>query len=148
MIRITASNPRDFTALARRLRKASRELRSDLYRGINRATKPLKEAVRESARKRLPKRGKLNKRVASTKIVTKRRMTGRQAGVSIVGASGYDIGSINLGHVRHLTYGHKPWSDQAVKPGFWTDPLVAGAPEVRAEIDQVMNDIADRLRKS
>lgn len=138
---------REFTALARRLQREGRELRSELYRGINRATKHLKEKIRESARSKLPKRGGLNKRVAKTKIVTKRRMSGVRAGVRIVGASGYDIGSINLGHVRHLTYGHLPWSDQAVKPGFWTEPIIADAPVVRKEIDRVMDDITDKIRR-
>lgn len=147
MIQIKIRRTQDFTNLARRLQGASRELRSELYRGINRATKPLKQDVRDSARDRLPRKGGLNKRVERSKIVTKRRMTGKNAGVRIVGSSGYDIGSINRGRVRHLTYGHLPWSDQAVKPGFWTEPLVAGAPTVRKEIDRVMDDIGKKISR-
>lgn len=132
-------------ALAKRLRDASKELRSDLYRGINRAVKPLKNEVKASARSILPKKGGLNKRVAATKIATKRRVTGNVAGVRLVGTSGYDIGSINRGRVRHKTFGHKPWVNQMVPKGFWSDPLNAGAPKVREEVQDVMDTIADKL---
>lgn len=135
-------------ALAKRLRSATKDLRSELYRGINRAAKPLKNDVKKSARERLPKRGGLAKRVSLTKIATKRRVTGNSAGVRLVGTSGYDIGSINRGRVRHLTFGHKPWVNQTVPKGFWTDPLVAGAPRVQGEIQEVMDTVADKLRGS
>lgn len=133
--------------IARRLRSASKELRSELYRAINRATKPLKGDVRSAARSRLPRSGGLGRRVAASKIVTQRRMTGRNAGIRIVGSSGYDIGSINRGRVRHLTYGHLPWSNQAVSPGFWTEPLVAGAPEVRRELGDALDRLASKIEK-
>jgi len=132
-------------ALAKRLRDAPKELRSKLYIGINRAAKPLKNEVKKSARERLPKKGGLNKRVAGTKIATKRRVSGNSAGVRLVGTSGYDIGSINRGRVRHLTYGHKPWKNQTVVKGFWTDPLVEGGPKVRDEIQEVMDTVATKL---
>lgn len=131
--------------LARKLRDATKELRSDLYRGINRAVKPLKQDVRESALKILPKGGGLAKRVAKSKITTKRRVSGAGAGVRLVGRSGYDIGSINRGRVRHLTYGHEPWVNQAVPAGFWTQPLTAGGPKVAAEIQEVMDDITQKI---
>jgi hypothetical protein len=147
LILIRIRHTQDFTALARRLQGASRDLRSELYRAINRATLPAKEDVRGSAYWRLPKSGGLNRRVAESKIVTKRRMSGKNAGVRIVGTSGYDIGSINRGRVRHLTFGHLPWRDQAVTPGFWTDPLKAIAPQVRREIDEAVKRIANQIEK-
>jgi hypothetical protein len=67
--------------------------------------------------------------------------------VRIVGSSDYDIGSINRGRVRHLTFGHLPWSDQAVRPGFWTEPLVKGAPTARKEIGGAMKRIARDIEK-
>lgn len=131
--------------LARKLRDATRELRSELYRGINRAAKPLKEDVRKAAKDRLPHRGGLGTRVAKSKIQTRRRVSGNSAGVRLVATSGYDIGSINRGRVRHLTYGHQPWVNQTVPRGFWTDPLTAGGPQVAAEIQQVMDDITQKI---
>jgi hypothetical protein len=144
-VEIEIRGAEQLVALAKRLRDAPKELRSDLYIGINRAAKPLKSDVKKSARDRLPKKGGLNKRVAGTKIATKRRVTGSSAGVRLVGTSGYDIGSINRGRVRHKTYGHKPWVNQTVAKGFWTDPLAAGAPKVQEEIQDVMDKLADEL---
>lgn len=132
-------------ALAKRLKKAPKELRSELYVGINRAAKPLKNEVKASARTRLPKKGGLAKRVAGTKIATKRRVAGNAAGVRLIGTSGYDIGSINRGRVRHLVYGHKPWVNQTVAPGFWSDPLKAGSSKVQQEIQDVMDKVAKEL---
>lgn len=131
--------------LAKRLRQAPKELRSELYKGINRAAKPLKNEVKQSARDRLPKRGGLNKRVAATKIATKRRITGGGAGVRLIGTSGYDIGSINRGRVRHKTFGHRPWVNQTVPKGFWTDPLTKGSSQVQQEIQEVMDMVAKQL---
>ena len=147
MILIRVSNTQQFTELARRLRTADRESRSEFYKAINRATKPAKRAVRLSARARLPHSGGLGRRVAGSKIVTRRRVSGKYAGIRIVGTSGYDIGSINRGRVRHLTFGHLPWSDQAVKPGFWTEPLVALQPQIRRELGEAMNRIKRQIER-
>lgn len=131
--------------LAKKLRDATRELRSELYRGINRAAKPLKEDVRKAARERLPHRGGLGARVAKSKISAKRKASGAGAGIRLVGTSGYDIGSINRGRVRHLSWGHQPWSNQTVPNGFWTEPLTAGGPKVAKEIQQVMDGITAKI---
>jgi hypothetical protein len=148
LIRVSVRGQRQLTQLARRLKEhGDKSLRSELYRAINRSTKPLKLAVRKSARNRLPRAGGLNRRVEKSKIVTKRRMTGKNAGVRIVGTSGYDIGSINRGRVRHLTWGHLPWHDQAVNPGFWSEPLSAGAPAVRRELREAMDGIAKKIER-
>lgn len=147
MITIQVRRTGDFTALERRLRDINRELRTELYKAINRATRPAKEDVRGAAYWRLPKSGGLNKRIANSKIVTKRRLSGKTAGVSIVGTSGYSIGAINSGKVRHKTFGHPPWHDQAVTPGFWTDPLTALAPTARREIEGAVRQIANRIEK-
>lgn len=131
--------------LAKRLRSAPKDLRLEMYRGINRAAKPIKNEVKASARKNLPKSGGLAKHIAGTKIATKRRVTGRSAGVRLVGRSGYDIGSINRGRVRHLTFGHGPWVNQRVEPGFWSKPIVAAAPRVQQEIQDAMDVIERKL---
>lgn len=133
---------REFAATARRLRTVnSPMLKKRFYSGINRAAKPLHEAVRKSARAKLPRKGGLGRRVAESRMSTKRRVTGNAAGVRIVATSGYDIGAINRGRVRHLTFGHKPWVNQTVTPGFWTEPLVKGSPAVETELRKVIADV-------
>lgn len=135
-----------FTALARALKTyGDKGLRSEFYAGINSSTKPLIADVRTSAINRLPSKGGLGPRVAKSKITTKRRMSGKAAGVRISGASTYDLRSIDRGRVRHPVFGHPPWVNQKVKPGFWTEPLQAGAPQVRRALEKVLNDIARKL---
>lgn len=137
---------RRFTYLARKLKRIdNKKLRADFYAGINRAGKPLIASVRVSFAERLPKSGGLAARVAKSKISTKRRMTGRGAGIRIVGTDRYDLSSINRGRVRHLTFGHKPWFSQAVTPKTFDEPLEAGAPAARAQLEKVMDDIAHEL---
>lgn len=137
---------RRFTYLARKLKRIdNKKLRSEFYAGINRVGKPLIANVRTSFATKLPKAGGLAARVAKSKISTKRRMTGRTAGIRIVGTDRYDLASINRGLVRHLTYGHKPWFPQAVTPKTFDAPLEAGAPAARAALEKVMDDVAREL---
>lgn len=131
--------------LARKLRDAPRDLRSELYRGINRAAKPLKADVKKAALAKLPHSGGLGRRIAKTKIQARRRVSGSGAGVRMVATSGYDIGSINRGRVRHKTFGHQPWVNQTVPKGFWTEPITAGAPQVRREIQQAMDNVTAKI---
>ena len=147
-IRLSVRGADKLGQLARRLKEyGDKQLRSELFRAINRATRPMKEDVRGAAFWRLPKRGGLNKRVAQTRITTKNKLAGRGVGVRIIGRSGYDIGSIDRGRVRHLTFGHLPWSDQAVRPGFWTEPLKADARIARKEIITAMNTIGKKIER-
>jgi hypothetical protein len=137
---------RGFALLARKLKAVNRsELRKEFYAGINRTGRPLIEAVRESASTELPRSGGLAGRVAKSKFSTKRRFTGRGAGIRITGSSGYDLRSINQGRVRHKTFGHKPWKSQTVKPKFFDRPIEDRKDLARKELENVMSDIAKRL---
>jgi hypothetical protein len=55
---------------------------------------------------------------------------------------------IDRGRVRHLTYGHKPWVLQDVRKGWFTDPLEAGAPEVRKDLTAAMDTVARKIEES
>jgi hypothetical protein len=133
-------------ALAQTLRTVGDvALKKELRSGLTRAARSLIKNVRRSALTRLPKKGGLAKRVARSKITTSARTTGSGAGVTILARSGYDISSINRGRVRHLSFGHLPWVDQSVSPGFWADPLNEAAIPVRHEIQKLMDDIAAKI---
>lgn len=149
MVFIRVQGGEKFAALAKRIRTYAdrKALQKQFYSGINRAAKPLIKDVRSTALTRLPKKGGLAKRVARSRISTIRRYTGDGAGVRIRGTSGYDISSINRGRVRHLSFGHKPWVNQRVRPRFWDDPLEHGAPEVRKELLKVMRDVANKIAR-
>lgn len=144
MIRVEGGS--QFSAVGQRLRATDdAALKKEFYSGINRAAKPLIGGIRKSALAILPSRGGLGKRVADSDIGAKRRMTGNAAGVRIVAKSGYDIGSINRGRVRHLVYGKPPWVNQRVPPKFGDTPIEAGAPAVEAALEYVIDRVSRKL---
>lgn len=123
------------------------ELRKDLLRGLNRATKPLKEAARASALAKLPRRGGLGEIVANAKVTGANRVGGRSVGVRISGKSkGHDLEAIDSGVVRHPVFGRpKSWVTQSVTPGWWSQPMEESGDEVRREVLNVLDDVTRRL---
>ncbi len=123
-----------FAAVAAKLRSTAKDLRPILYKTITRATSPLKKDIRRSARDKLPSRGGLAVLIARSSLTTKKSVSARGAGVRIVGSSRHDIKRIDKGRLRRPTFGHRPWISQSVPAGYFTTPMVQGAPKVRQEI--------------
>jgi hypothetical protein len=138
-------------ALAKALRQAGdKELQKELYAGLNRATKPLRQAAKESAERNLPQRGGLNKRVAKARMST-RRSAGRNPGVRIV-AKGLDqLSRMDAkGEVKHPTYGRRDrWVTQEIREaqGWFSDPMKAGAPAVRRELIKTLDKVARKVAR-
>lgn len=135
--------------LGRQLREVGdKELRRELYKGVNRATKQLKADVKQEAAVSLPRRGGLAKLIASSRLSTSTRTTGRDPGVRITGRlSGHDLQAIDRGRLRHPVFGNRSrWVTQQIRPGFFTRPLQDGSGPVRDELLNVFDDIARRLR--
>jgi len=141
-----------FAAVARDLKAAGdKELRRELYRGINRATKPLKEDAKKSAASTLPSRGGLAGRVSRARFSTKTR-AGASPSVRIVAkdAKGrsVDLAALDGGRLRHPLYGNRGhWYTQSVKPEWFTRPMLAGADKVRREIVAAVDAVAAKLSK-
>jgi hypothetical protein len=138
-------------AVGKALREAAdKEQKRELYKAVQRATKPIKEEIKQSAIDTLPKSGGLNVWASKIKIKTKQSYNGRCPGVTIAGAmnnkaavSGRgrgrkkvharkfgtvgataDLQAINAGRVMHPVFGHGPLVGlQMVTPGFWDRPL-------------------------
>lgn len=136
----------ELAAVAKALRQAGdKELRKELYRGLRRAAKPLIAEARQHARDTLPKSGGLNERVARSKFKVAVRGAGRNPGVRIT-ATGLDKRLDTEGRIRHPVYGNREvWVQQKVKPHWFETPMAAGAPEVRRELQKVVEDIARKL---
>lgn len=132
--------------VAKALRQVGdKELQRELYAGLNRATKPLKESARESAEATLPRAGGLGKRVAKSRMATRRRASGANPGVRITSKSD---SRIDRGVLRHPVFGNRDvWVAQQVPSGWFTKPMEAGADVVRRELVQVINDVADKLER-
>ncbi len=129
-----------------------KDLRIELYRGINRAAKPLGQDVRNRLRFYLPDRY-ADELYVWMRIRAKRRATGRAAGVRLVatakppkGGKERDLRSLNRGRLRHPLYGNrKYWYNQPVTPGFWDKPLEDNSERIREELINLIDDIGKRL---
>lgn len=137
-----------FAAVAKALKKAGdKELQKELYSSINRATKPMRAEAKKSAERNLPRAGGLNKRVSRARMTTRRR-TGKNPGVRIVAKGMDQLALMDQGHVRHPVYGdRKRWVNQPIPDakGWFTEPMEAGADDVRREIVKTLDAIAKKL---
>lgn len=145
---ITFTGADRLESVARDLKQAgATQIRKDLLKGIQRATKPMQRAAKEAARQKLPQRGGLNVFVASSKFSTSTRTAGKNPGVAIkVKKSGHDIRAIDRGRLRHPVFGNKNvWVDQQITPGVFTETFEDGAPSVRKELLDVLEDVAKKI---
>jgi hypothetical protein len=121
-----------------------KDLSRGVYRGLNRATIPLRADARRSAATVLPQRGGLADRVAKSRMTTRRR-AGRNPGISIQAKGMPQLRAMDRGVVRHPVYGRGPWVTQRITPGWFTDPMEAGAAGVRRELLRVLDEAAREL---
>jgi hypothetical protein len=160
-------------AVGKALREAAdKEQKRELYKAVQRATKPIKEEIKQSAIDTLPKSGGLNVWASKIKIKTKQSYNGRCPGVTIAGAmnnkaavSGRGRGRkkvrtfgkvarldrLNAGMARHPVFGHGPLVLQPVTPGFWDRPLTGvtaqrAKREIRAAMEATLRAIAAKSR--
>jgi hypothetical protein len=134
--------------LARALKSAgATDLRRELYRGLNRATKPLRAKAQEAARRDLPQSGGLAALVGRSKGTTK-TFTGRDPGVSIV-FKGTALAT-DKGYVSHPVFGNRgAWVRQPVQgAGWFSETMRDSAPAVRRELLEAIEDVADQIRKA
>jgi hypothetical protein len=122
-------------------------LRRELYRGINRATKPLKAKAQKAAAAELPQSGGLAALVARTKFSTRTR-AGGDPGVTIM-AKGTALAT-DKGYVSHPVFGNRDaWVRQPVQgAGWFSNTMRESASDVRKEILEAMEDVADQIRRA
>jgi hypothetical protein len=139
--------------LAKQLKEAGdKGLQRELSKAISQATKPVKEAARQSALETLPKRGGLAARVAGSRFSTRRYASSRASGIRIQAKNAYALGRLDKGRVRHPVFADQgktrdewTWVTQIIWPGWWTKPTKAAAPAVRREIEQAMQTVANKI---
>jgi hypothetical protein len=127
----------------------SKELRGELYKGLNGVAKPLRVEAQQSALKRLPRRGGLASRVAQSKFSARRMVKGDQVGVRLVGSSRLDLRSLDRGRLRWPVYPRGPrsewrWKERRIRPGWWTDALEGKA---GADAHRAVQDVAKNLKR-
>lgn len=141
MIDVEVVGADKFARLSRALRDAGqKDLRRELQRGVQRATKPMKRAVSDALLDQMPKAGGLNRRLARRKLST-RTMTGRDPGVRIVGKG---LKELDAGTVRHPVFGDRSrWVAQDVPAGVVSRALERERPQARAEIQRAVDSVID-----
>jgi hypothetical protein len=132
--------------LSKALRDAGRtELRKEMHAALRAAAKPLIEDARAEARRRLPKRGGLAAAVAKApqRVQVK---NGSDPGVRIVVKSRSGAQRANQGVIRHPVFGNRDtWVDQKVRPGWFDDPMHAGAWAVRPKLEQAFENVIEQI---
>lgn len=124
-----------------------KELSRELYRGLNRVTADLKKDAKAEALKRLPSRGGLARRVASSRMATK-RLYGANPGLKITASGKAQLPAMDEGTVRHPVYGNRStWVDQQVSGGWFSEPMFEGRDEIRSALDDLLEDLAAKAAR-
>jgi hypothetical protein len=139
--------------LSKALRNAGQnEIRKQLLASIRKATAPAKEAIPESARATLPRRGGLNEFVAARlDVKTRNSLSGQEATVRITATEGPQrrIRDLDNGIDRHPVWGNRNvWATTHVQPGFFTRPCAALAPAARQQIAAGMNQVLAEIARA
>jgi hypothetical protein len=131
----------DFQRLARKLEAAAAAdvVTRAISSAIERSAPELEAAV-HAGTQRLPQRGGLASRVAGTRIQRRIRHSRGFFSLRLIALPNAvaDPGAINRGRVKHPTYGHGPHVVQLVPKGWFTEPLKAAAPMLRARVEAAL----------
>lgn len=137
-----ATGPDELRDLGRALKAlGDKQVRKDTIDSLKRVTAPLTDVVQAEARTVLPQRGGLADVVAQTKVTTKIRLSGRQAGIKLVGRGRVSVDRIDRGDLRHPLFGNRSyWFNQSVRPGWWSRPILEQADRVGRDLEQAIGD--------
>lgn len=133
-------------ALSARLRALGLgELQRELGDAIQRATAPVPQAIRSGLPGRLP-----NRYAAELDDDLDIRTSRRGGTVAIVGrtrgAKQRKLRRLDQGVLEHPLWGDRAyWYRQAVRPGWFTQPIQDDQPRVREEVEAALTRIGDRL---
>jgi hypothetical protein len=141
----------DVDNLVRTLRTHAdaKALRRELYRGLNRATKDVRDEMKSAIGDALPRRGGLAAQVQAATSSSTSAKSGRYAGVSIRFRSrGHDIRLLTGRRLRHPVFGNRnAWVTQSegLDPEQFTDEFENQNPAVQRAIVRVLEDVARKV---
>jgi hypothetical protein len=152
----------ELSRLGFRLREAKNvELTRELRKGLRDGLKPLSAQIRAQAPDHTPK-GYEATFARSLKFSTKVSTVGTGAGVDFsVTATGKSnprqIREINRGRLKHPVFGRRrrtrhglvsnPWVWQAVKPGFFDNPVRENFNAMRAAMREAIHQVAEKITR-
>lgn len=146
-------NADDIDNLVKALRTHAdaKALRKELYSGLNRVSKPIREEMKKATGEpdALPTGHGLQAVAESKQSVTASVSGGRNAGlrIRVKGRKGFDLGSVyRTGRLRHPVFGNRNvWvtQSQGVQPK-WMDPTFE---EQRAPVSKAMIDVLEGVAR-
>ena len=140
----------ELEAAAFRLRRAGQEdLARELTAAMRRGAEPVPGRIRADLKPRLPDRY-AEVLDADLDIRTSARNAGGNAAVTVTGTTRSGkrrrFRRLDSGVLEHPLWGHrKHWRKQgepSVQPGWFTGPASDAAPQVRAELERALGDVA------
>lgn len=147
----------EFRELVNALKDAGNKgLKTELAKGLSRATKPLKPLAQESAKRNLPQRGGLAADVANSRFAVKRRTSGNQVGIRFTATSKHDIRSMDRGRLRWPVF-PKPtqtrnqwiWRERRIRPGWWSEFLESRVSKTaRDEVERSVEMVKRKLESA
>lgn len=128
------------------LRRVDKDLRRELYRGANSATKPMRQDMQASILPSLPSRGGLASEMHRNTSLTTSLRSGRFAGASVRVRGRSSLRRMNRSGVfRHPVFGNREkWVEQSagVRKGFLDEPFDRQVPNVRKELLKAIDRVA------
>lgn len=122
-----------------------KDLKRELYRSLNSATKEVRDDMRAAIPAALPTRGGLAAEVhATTKFSTSTSGGGRNIGVRIRGRGRRNIASMNRGSFRHRVFGSNTWVTQTagVREGFLDEAFTKDKPHLQQAVIDAIQAVA------
>lgn len=143
-----------FGRLARHLKEAGdKELRSELYKGINRAVKPIRRDVKNNLGTYMPQRY-ADVLKPSLRLTVGKKTGARSAGIALKGrargqAALRDLKPLDSGKLRHPLFGNrKHWKVTRIKRGFFSEQVHKHADTVRRDISNAMDDVSRKIARN
>jgi hypothetical protein len=122
-----------------------------MRKGIRQPVPTLRKAIKNRARQSMPKRGGLNRWLASARVNATIKVGSRGVTMKLVGSKrGHDTKSIDAGRVRAPSWGRRgpgQWHTQTVPRDFFRGPAAAGTDHVIDAIDGAVDQALDTLRR-
>lgn len=150
MTEIRIRGAEEFAALSRRLKQGGhKDLRKELFKGINSAAKPARAAVKKAMPDHMPDRYARELK-ADFSLLTRKRPS-RNPGISLRGKTRKKrrkVVALNDGTLSHPLFGNRNhWYKQSrsVKKGFFNEPLEEQGPKVQQDILAAMERVANKI---
>lgn len=134
--------------VAANLRKEHARRQARINAKVQQKVRPLDRAIREAIPGRMPNRYAAVL-AGSLKVLLRAKPAGVHLRIYAMGVkSQRDVNARNLGSLRHKLFGDRNhWYDQAIRPGFVTDPVRVMADDIYRGLNEVAEDIRQSIER-